>query len=205
MSFTFYKNISAVLKKFQITYHEENFVMVAPVTLSDYFQAELNLVRTELVIDNSEHAICENLIYPILKEIWKLHREKLMLWSHESLKYDEDLSGVPDYLIAKKSPLGKLVLEQPYLMVVEAKKDNFTEGWGQCLAELVAAQKLNDNSKQTLFGIVSNGEIWEFGKLVESQFTKNSDLYTIKELEILCGVLNYLFEQCKLQFIHTRH
>jgi hypothetical protein len=203
MPFTFYKNISTVLKKFQITYREENFVMVTPVTLSDYFQAELNLVRTELVIDNSEHAICENLIYPLLKEIWKLHREKLMLWSHETLKYDEDLSGVPDYLIAKKSPLGKLVLEQPYLMVVEAKKDNFTEGWGQCLAELVAAQKLSDSlAKQTLFGVVSNGEVWEFGKLVEAQFTKNSDLYSIKELEGLCGVLNYLFEQCKLQLVY---
>jgi hypothetical protein len=201
MPFTAYKNMGTVLKKFQITYREENFVVVTPVTLSDYFQAELNLVRTELVIDNSEYAICENLIYPILKEIWKLHREKLMLWSHESLKYDEDLSGIADYLITKKSSLGKLVLEQPYLMVIEAKKDNFTEGWGQCLAELVAVQKLNEGHfTQTLFGIVSNGEVWEFGKLVESQFTKNVDLYSIKELEALCGVLNTLFEQCKLQF-----
>jgi hypothetical protein len=123
-----------------------------------------------------------------------------MLWSHESLKYDEDLSGIADYLITKKSPLGKLVLEQPYLMVVEAKKDNFTEGWGQCLAELVAVQKLNEaHFVQTLFGIVSNGEVWEFGKLVGSHFTKNIDLYSIKELEALCGVLNGLFEQCKFQ------
>jgi hypothetical protein len=200
MSFTTYKNMGTVLKKFQITYREENFVAVTPVTLSDYFQAELNLVRTELVTDNSEYAICENLIYPILKEIWKLHREKLMLWSHESLRYDDDLSGIADYLIAKKSSLGKLVFEQPYLMVIEAKKDNFTEGWGQCLAELVAIQKLNEGYfTQTLFGIVSNGEVWEFGKLVGAQFIKNIDLYSIKELETLCGVLNNLFEQCKLQ------
>lgn len=192
--------MGTVLKKFQITYREENFAVGTPVTLSDYFQAELNLVRTELVTDNSEYAICENLIYPILKEIWKLHREKLMLWSHESLRYDDDLSGIADYLIAKKSSLGKLVLEQPYLMVIEAKKDNFTEGWGQCLAELVAIQKLNEGYfTQTLFGIVSNGEVWEFGKLVGAQFTKNIDLYSIKELETLCGVLNNLFEQCKLQ------
>jgi hypothetical protein len=199
--FASYKNMGMVLKKFQITYREENYVVVTPVTFSDYFQSELNLVRTELVTDNSEYAVCENLIYPLLKEIWKLHKEQLMLWSHEPLKYDEDLSGVPDYLIAQKSPLGKLVFEQPYLMVVEAKKDNFTEGWGQCLAELVAAQKLNGNhSEQTLFGIVSNGEIWEFGKLVGQQFTKNSELYVLKELDKLGGVLNYLLEQCRLQF-----
>ncbi len=197
-----YKKMGMVLKQFQITYREENYVVVTPITLSDYFQAELHLVRTELVTDNSEYAVCENLIYPLLKEIWKLHKEQLMLWSHEPLNYDEDLSGVPDYLIAPKSPLGKLVLEPPYLMVVEAKKDNFTEGWGQCLAELVAAQKLNGNYlESTLFGIVSNGEIWEFGKLVGQQFTKNSDSYVLKELDELGGVLNYLFEQCKLQFI----
>jgi hypothetical protein len=97
MSFASYKKISTVLKKFQISYHEENYVVVAPVTLSDYFQAELNLVRTELVTNHSEYAIGENLIYPLLKEIWKHHKEQLMLWSHEPLKYDEDLSGVPDY------------------------------------------------------------------------------------------------------------
>ena len=203
MPFTAYKKMGMVLKQFQISYHEENYVVVTPVTFSDYFQSELNLVRTELVIDNSEYAVCENLIYPLLKEIWKLHKEQLMLWSHEPLNYDEDLSGVPDYLIAPKSPLGKLVLEPPYLMVAEAKKDNFTEGWGQCLAELVAAQKLSGNHlEQTLFGIVSNGEIWEFGKLVGQHFTKNSDSYVIKELDQLGGVLNYLFEQCKLQFIN---
>ena len=201
MPFASYKKMGMVLKQFQITYREENYVVVTPITLSDYFQAELHLVRTELVTDNSEYAVCENLIYPLLKEIWKLHKEQLMLWSHEPLNYDEDLSGVPDYLIAPKSPLGKLVLEPPYLMVVEAKKDNFTEGWGQCLAELVAAQKLNANYlESTLFGIVSNGEIWEFGKLVGQQFTKNSDSYVLKELDELGGVLNYLFEQCKLQF-----
>jgi hypothetical protein len=201
--FTAYKKMGMVLKQFQISYHEENYVVVTPVTFSDYFQSELNLVRTELVIDNSEYAVCENLIYPLLKEIWKLHKEQLMLWSHEPLNYDEDLSGVPDYLIAPKSPLGKLVLEPPYLMVAEAKKDNFTEGWGQCLAELVAAQKLSGSHlEQTLFGIVSNGEIWEFGKLVGQHFTKNSDSYVIKELDQLGGVLNYLFEQCKLQFIN---
>lgn len=200
MAFTAYKNMGTVLKKFQITYRQENFVVVTPIALSDYFRAELHLVRTELVIDNSEYAICENLIYPILKEIWKCHRDRLMLWSHESLKYDEDLSGIADYLIAKKSSLGKLVLEQPYLMAVEAKKDNFTEGWGQCLAELVAVQKLNEGHfTPTLFGMVSNGEVWEFGKLVGSQFTKNTDLYSIKELDALCGVLNDLFEQCKSQ------
>jgi len=85
--------------------------------------------------------------------------------------------------------------------VVEAKKDNFSQGWGQCLAELVAAQKLNNEPQLRLFGMVSNGEVWEFGKLEADKFTKHLEVYTIKELDNLCGAINYLLEQCELQLI----
>ena len=57
--------------------------------------------------------------------------------------------------------------------MVEAKKDNFEEGWGQCLAELVAAQKLNNNQHNLVYGVVSNGKMWEFGNLQDNLFTKN--------------------------------
>ena len=43
---------------------------------------------------------------------------------------------------------------------MEAKQNNFTEGWGQCLAELVAAQKLNKNNQIPIHGIVTDGELW---------------------------------------------
>jgi len=108
------------------------------------------------------------------------------------------LSGTPDYMIAKKSPLGKVVCDQPYLLVVEAKKDNFQEGWGQCLVELVAAQKLNQ-TESTIFGIVSNGDKWEFGKLENNQFTKNKTSYTLQDLPFLCGALENILVQCELQ------
>ncbi len=46
---------------------------------------------------------------------------------------------------------------EPYLLVVEAKRDDFVGGWAQCLAALVAAQKINKRTNQVLFGIVTNG------------------------------------------------
>jgi len=36
-------------------------------------------------------------------------------------------------------------------VVVKAKKENFTEGWGQCLAELIACQYMNDGEYITLW------------------------------------------------------
>lgn len=202
MPFSSYKNIRSVIKKFNLTYHENNYIIPQDLPISDYFRGEIEFSLRELVLENSELAICENLIYPILKEIWKnYYLEYYMLWSHEALEYDEDLSGVPNYTISQRSPQGKIIFERPYLVIVEAKKDNFTEGWGQCAAEMVAAQKINEIPEQNLFGIVSNGKIWEFGKLTLDRFIKNIKTYSISDLDELFGAINYLFEQCRLQLV----
>ncbi|MDJ0557047.1 MAG: hypothetical protein QNJ68_21910 [Microcoleaceae cyanobacterium MO_207.B10] len=58
----------------------------------------------------------------------------MTLWSHETLIYDEKLSGKPDYIVAEISYLGRIIFCKPYFLVVEAKQDKFEEGWGQCLA-----------------------------------------------------------------------
>lgn len=203
MSFSSYKNIRSVIKKFNLTYQEDNYIIPQNLAISDYLRGEIEFSLRELVLENSELAICENLIYPILKEIWKnYYLQDYMLWSHEALEYDDDLSGVPDYTIAQRSPQGKVIFDRPYLVIVEAKKDNFTEGWGQCAAEMVAAKKINDSPEQILFGIVSNGKVWEFGKLTLDRFVKNIKSYSISDLDILFGAINHVFEQCRLQLGH---
>ena len=78
---------------------------------------------------------------------------------------------------------------------MEAKKDNFEEGWGQCLAELVAAQKLNNNQHDLVFGIVTNGKLWEFGKLEDNLFTKNVKYYTLENLAALMEVIHFVFSK----------
>ncbi|WP_339384201.1 hypothetical protein [Microcoleus sp. LEGE 07076] len=117
--------------------------------------------------------------------------------SHQSLTCDRYLSGFPEYILAKRSSLGKVVFEQPYFLLVQAKQDNFENGWAQCLAEMIAAQRLNENSEQEIFGIVSNGDVWQFGKLKGNVFTRNQTFYTIQELDKLFAVINYVFQQCE--------
>ena len=198
MAFSRYKSTQAVVKDFQIFYTEATFIIDNPIQVNRYFQADLLSFVRDGVAANSESAICENLIAPILKEIWKSYKDRFLLWSHETLRYNESLSGIPDYILAKRSPLGKIVLDQPYLLIVEAKQDNFEEGWGQCLAAMVAAQKLNAH-QQEIFGIVTNGEVWEFGKLSLNQFIKNVTVYLFQELERLMAAVNYVFWQCERQ------
>ena len=199
MSFSQYKNFGKTVRDFQIIYTEANFVQEIPLIIPNYFREDLNLMQSEGIVDNSEAAICENLIYPILKEVWKQYRHHFLLWSHQSLNYDETLSGFPEYILAKRSPLGKVVFDQPYLMLVEAKQDKFNEGWVQCLAEMITAQRLNQDSKLIIYGIVSNGKIWQFAKLAETTFTKNQNFYSIQELDQLFAIINYIFKQCETQ------
>ncbi|MEC4983413.1 MAG: hypothetical protein SAJ37_00825 [Oscillatoria sp. PMC 1068.18] len=199
MPFDSYQNIGTVLTEFQITATEDNFIRETEIAIADYFRADLEFSLRELVVDNSEAAICENIIYPILKEIYKSYKEDFVLWSHQLLSYNENLLGIPDYILAKRNTLGKFVFDKPYLVAVEAKKDNFTGGWGQCLAEMVAMQKINQEPERTIFGIVSNGKYWEFGQLRQDFFTKNITIYTVAQLTSLFAAINYLFAQCKLE------
>ncbi len=133
MAFSSYKTIGQVQKEFQITYAETNFAIEIPFDISSYFREDLETMMREGVVTNSD-AICENLIYPVLKEVWKLYKSKFVLWSHESLNCDNNLNGYPEYILARRSPLGKFVFDKPYFILVEAKQDNFEAGWAQCLA-----------------------------------------------------------------------
>jgi hypothetical protein len=51
----------------------------------------------------------------------------------------------------------------------------------------------------TVFGIVSNGDYWQFCKLEADIFTRNITLYSIQELDKLFAAVNSIFRQCELQ------
>ncbi|MBD2608538.1 hypothetical protein H6G81_29450 [Scytonema hofmannii FACHB-248] len=199
MAFSNFKIIGEVLKEYQVTYTKANFIEETPFNVPDYFREDLNEVMQDGVFSNSEFAICENLIYPVLKEVWKKYKTKLTIWSHQSFNYDEKLSGFPEYIIAKRSPLGQIVFDKPYFILVEAKQDNFETGWAQCLVEMIAARGLNQEMNITVFGIVSNGNTWQFGKLERDVFTLNTTFYTIQELDKLFAVVNFIFQECEKQ------
>ena len=108
--------------------------------------------------------------------------------------YDSDLTGIPDYIISTKSELGKTVLGLPIIVVTEARQNNFTEGWGQCLAEMLASQKINRDDMLPVYGIVTDGEVWQFGRLVKDVFTKNRTRLPVDNIDRLFGALSHIIE-----------
>ena len=193
MAFSDYKNIAQVQKEFRIKYQEENFIVVEQVEPSLHFREEYDFNQKNIDVFTSEAARTELVITPILREVYKNFHEQYSFWIPKPIAYNDKLNGTPDYLIATRSTLGKTVLDLPLVVVVEAKKNDFEQGWGQCLAELVAVQKLNDNLNKPVYGIVTDGELWKFGKLVGNTFISNVEGYTVGDLAELFGVLHFIF------------
>jgi hypothetical protein len=69
MAFTNYKSIADVLKSFPLNYQEQDFVQDLGFACDDYFVSRLNTLVQEGIVFNSEYAICENIISPILTEM----------------------------------------------------------------------------------------------------------------------------------------
>ena len=146
MAFSDFKAIPDVQEKFRITYAADNFLgNVESLNPAEQFLNELEFNMKYINVYTSEGARCENLIYPILREVYKGYADGYALWVKKPIAYDQALSGTPDYFISTRSELGMTVVGTPLIILVEAKKNDFEQGWGQCLAELVAAQKINDD------------------------------------------------------------
>jgi hypothetical protein len=199
--FTDYATIGDVALAYQIILRDERFVVLRERSISDRLREDLAFAENHVAYSRSETALRENLIYPILKEVWKSYLQDLMLWSQEPLRYDADLSGVPDYIVGRLSPLGRWVVQPPFIVVIEAKRDDPERGWSQCLAALLAAQKLNNLPELTLYGIATNGRSWEIGKLEGKTFTREPLPFSLRNLEELCAAHHFVFEQCQAQVL----
>jgi hypothetical protein len=192
MSFNEFKNISEVQKAYNIKYDEGKFISEKNIYPPQTFIEDFQFNKENIDIFSSEASRSELIISPLLREMYKNHNNNYSFWIQKSISFDDILSGTPDYILSKKSSLGKTVLETPIVIVVEAKKNDFEQGWGQCLAELVASQKINKNSEKSVYGIVTDGNLWQFGRLKEEIFTRNEDNYIIDDISKLYGALEFL-------------
>ena len=193
MAFSDYKTISQVQTEYQIKYDEVRFVEKNVISIATHFIDEIEFNIKNLDVFSSEAARCELIILPLLREVYKKVSLKLSLWVQKPIHCDAILNGTPDYIVSKRSELGKTVLECPLLIVTEAKKNDFEQGWAQCLAELLASQQLNDNAQLPVYGIVTDGKYWEFGVLTANRFSKNTESLSIDDLPELLGGLGYIF------------
>ncbi|MBO3459234.1 hypothetical protein G7B40_006940 [Aetokthonos hydrillicola Thurmond2011] len=172
------------------------FPKIAPISPSETL---LNYLAESLPIaaSGSEKMRSEGIIYPILLEVRRILDKKVNLFSGEDFTVDESLglNGVCDFLIS--SSLEVLEIEAPVIIIVEAKKADLRTGIGQCVAEMVAAQRFNElrgNSKNTIYGSVTNGILWRFLKLEGQVVTLDLTDYPLPPVDEILGFFVWMAE-----------
>ena len=199
MAYSDFKSVEQVIQIYPLQIRPERFIPDLQLELPSWFIENLDFLLDRQAIQESETFLRESFIFPFLQQAWKRHGT-LKLWSHRALNVDNELYGEPDYFVSAwiDGVTDKLV-DRPLLAVVAAKKQDFEGGWAQCLAELIACQKLNQDETVTVYGIVSTGLIWEFGKLEANIFAKHPLAYSITDPAKVFGILDFIFTACENQ------
>ena len=199
MPYSQFTTIGKVKKAFGITVVENGRFIpeVNPISASSillgYLAESLPIVSTS----GSEKARSEGIIYPVLLEVRRILERRTSLFSGESFDVDESvgLNGLCDFLITRSPEV--LEIESPVVVLVEAKKTDLKTGIGQCLAEMIAAQRFNeaaDNAIPIIYGCVSNGLQWQFLKLQQQEAMIDLNVYALLPLEQILGFLAWMAE-----------
>jgi hypothetical protein len=197
VAFGSFNSLADLATRYQVRPRYRDFVQLRPREVDERFEKELAFAWDNVPVLASEAAICEFLILPVLREVWRPFSDSLVIWSHMTFGTGE-LQGVPDYYFSRRPPLG-LVPDKPYVLLVEAKKDDFDAGWAQCLVAMLAAQKLNGHPTTVIHGCVSNGRVWEFGKLEGNDFTREVRTFVLSNLPELFAAWNDVLARVKEQ------
>ena len=142
---------------------------------------------------HTEKARSEMLITPVLLDLWRQAQAQISLFSGTEFTVDEarGLTGYCDYILSRSKE--QLTINAPVVMIVEAKNENIKGGLGQCVAEMIAAQLFNEregNAIDTIYGVVTTGEIWKFLKLVGAVASIDlSDYYIVRDVPKILGIL----------------
>ncbi len=192
--------LDQLLTTFSLTLREspDHFGHLPPFEPSDYLSLTLKRNLNLAVAVNTEKARSELIISPILMEIKQQHYERISLFSGVDFTVDSQngLNGICDFLISLSPE--QLLIRAPVLTLVEAKNENLKSGFAQCMAEMVAAQRFNqqrDNPIDPIYGVVTIGTIWRFLSLSDRQITVDSTEYFIKDIAQILGILNQMILQ----------
>jgi hypothetical protein len=189
--------LAELKQRFQLTIDEASNLFAdipeadLPPVLADTLARYLPLA----VNVNTEKARSELVIAPILVEFKLLYRDQISLFSGIEFTVDESagLKGRCDYILARSPE--QLALTAPVCVLVEAKNENIVAGIPQCLAEMVAAQKFNEqqkNPRMAVSGIVTTGVLWRFLRLDGTQAAVDVVEYPIHSPRKIFGILTWI-------------
>ena len=120
--------------------------------------------RLPYVSLTSEAARREILIAPVVLALLDYTQAQLRI--EYSINVSDQLKGALDYYLHTKQSL----------LIIEAKNADLARGFTQLAVELIALDQWTTSAEPMLYGAVSTGDVWQFGRLHREQRLVEQDL-----------------------------
>lgn len=174
------------------------FSEIEPITMSPHFTEALRKKVPLAVAIGTEKARSELIITDVLFELREHFNQRISLFSGVDFNVDaeNDLTGVCGFLISLSPE--QFFVEAPVIALVEAKNADVKLGLGQCVAEMIAAQRFNAERKNSIpyiYGTTTSGTDWLFLKLEGQKLHIDMAVYTIAQCDKILGILSSMVEQ----------
>ena len=192
--------LETVQKTFQLEKIESTdiFSHIEPVEPSEDLTKELAKKVPLAIAIRTEKARSELIVANILVELREHFEHRISFFSGIDFSIDPEsgLTGVCDFLVSL-SP-DQFYLEAPAIILVEAKNADPATGLGQCVAEMLAAQRFNTekgNEIPCIYGTTTTGTEWLFLKLEGQKLYIDMGVYSIKQCSEILGILSSMVNQ----------
>lgn len=189
MAYSDFKTVSQVKTSFDLSINQVNlFSEIESAPPSEYLKMTLKR-NLKVAFDNdTEKARSELIIAPLLIEVREIFNGKVSLFYGRDFNVDATmgLNGFCDYILSASE--FTLEIEAPVVTIVEAKNESTNVGLGQCIAEMVAAQRFNqarDRILANIYGAVTTGRLWRFLKLSDRTVSIDNEELVIEDAEDL--------------------
>jgi hypothetical protein len=185
-------------KQFNLQIITDSFLpAISPLTPNPYLAELLQRTASFAAILGTEKARSEFIIAPLLFELRELLDRQVGLFSGVDFTIDapSGLNGVCDFLLTRSS--SEVSIKAPVVVLIEAKKGELNGGWGQCIAEMVAAQRFNQADGQDIpciYGSVTTGTQWQFLRLIGQEIWIDVTEYALMPLDRILGILKWMLE-----------
>lgn len=168
---------------------------IEPVKLTDWFITTMEMAYIKAVRINTENARQALIVDNVLLELNQHVSISFFLANTFNVDSNKGLTGNPDGIISKNT--NQLYITAPVIVLVEAKKSDLGSGLAQCIAEMEAARLFNDSKGEsitTIYGVVTDGVLWQFLALRDNIATIDSDLYHFADGSQIVGILKFFVE-----------
>lgn len=194
MAYSDFTSLQKLQRELQITNQKTHlFHEIKPILPSNKLQDDLEEAQEYSLL--TEKAKSEFLITPVLKEVHRLHPDKVGVFSGISLDVPAvGLGGFCDFILSYQS--NTVELTAPIFCLVEAKNRTLEEGFAQCAAEMYAATLFNQENETPvdyfMYGCVTNAYDWHFMRLKNKQLEIDSSRFFINEIEKILGIFSFI-------------